>query len=237
MSYNINIVTQSKEQFFHTALLQQNDNPSLNGFMSTWLRQNAADDETAKLLQYLELAENAGGHETAIYNFVAKLLEKLEYDRDNSIIFFHRDLPFDIGRSTSLAQAGVCVMDRYGMMILLVHADRLKDPEPQVIAEAIAAYEANNTIPRTCLRRHQNRLSAITFPAIAMHGTYPIFYKITVTDQLYDAVSRGLYPLTETRVLRYVPDLPLPHNKGMHFLQNRIEILACLEAFKQFLEN
>lgn len=154
--------------------------------------------------------------------------------------FFRRDIFFCVGASNAPAQAGVCIMDGNNKIVLLVHADELKDPEPQVIAEAIAAaYEANNLSPGTfgSFHHHRRRRSTITVPAITMHGTYPIFYKVTVTAQLSDAVRNGLYPSTETRVLRYVPDLPLPYNKGMHFLQNRIEILACMEAFKQFLEN
>ncbi|KAG2075824.1 hypothetical protein BDR04DRAFT_800932 [Suillus decipiens] len=210
MSYNISIVTQSKEQFFHTALLGQTDNPLLNGFMSTLLRQDAADNETAKLLQYMELAENAGGNEIAVYNFIAKLMEKLEYDHGNRIIFLRRKICFYVGTSTAPAQAGVCIMDGNDKIILLVHADELKDPEPQVIAEAIAAAYGYWSL-------HYRRLSTITFPAITMHSTYPIFYKITVTAQLSDAVRNGLYPPTETRVLRYVPDLPLPTIRGCTF--------------------
>ncbi|KAG0705462.1 hypothetical protein DFH29DRAFT_278970 [Suillus ampliporus] len=236
VAYNISIVTQPKEQFFHTALLQQPQHPSLNGFMSTQLRQDAGDDETEKLLHYLELAEDPGvGQVAGVDNLVAKLFEKLEYDDNDRIIFIGRGLSFDIGGDTSSARTNVCVTGDDEMMILLVQTKKFQDPEPQVIAEAIAAYADNNmTRTRWQLRPH---LPAITFPAIAMHGTYPIFYRITVTAQLCDAVAAGMYPPTETRVLRYVPDLPLPHNKGMHFLQNRIEILTCLEKFKQFLGN
>ncbi|KAG1780198.1 hypothetical protein EV702DRAFT_1081437 [Suillus placidus] len=234
VAYNINIVTQSKQQFFHTALLRQPDHPSLDGFMSTWLRQNAADNETAKLLHYLELVDESGGHEAAIDNFLAKLLEKLEYDDDNRIIFVSHDFPFDICGETSSAEINICIVGENQHTIMLVLDKKLKDPEPQVIAAAIAAYANDNEI-RTM--RHRPRLPTITFPAITMHGTYPIFYKITVTAQLCDAVAFGTYPPTTTHALRYIPDLPLPYNEGMHLLQNRIEILTCLEAFKQFLQN
>ncbi|KAG2043055.1 hypothetical protein BDR03DRAFT_942756 [Suillus americanus] len=234
MAYNINIVTQSKEQFFHTALLRQPDNPPLNGFMSTWLRQNAADDETAKLLHYLEIVDESGGHEAAIDNFVPKLLEKLEYDGDDRIIFVSHGFPFDICGETCTARINVCIIREDRTTIMLVQDKKSTDPEPQVIAAAIAAFANDNEI-RSMSRRP--RLPTITFPVITMHGTYPIFYKITVTAQLCDAVSWGIYPPTTTHVFRYIPDLPLPYHEGMHFLPNRTEILACLEAFKQFLQN
>ncbi|KAG1792544.1 uncharacterized protein BJ212DRAFT_1293160 [Suillus subaureus] len=139
--------------------------------------------------------------------------------------------PFDICEKTCTARINVCIIGEDQTTVMLVQDKKLKDPEPQVIAAAIAAF-ANNEI-RTMSRRP--RLPTITFPAITMHGTYPVFYKIKVTTQLYDAVASGMYPPTAAHVLRYIPDLPLPYNEGMHFLQNRIEILTCLEAFKQFL--
>ena len=68
-----------------------------------------------------------------------------------------------------------------------------------------------------------------------MVGTNPVFYKIPVTAELSEAVRRGTYPATETRVLKYVPVLPRRRSLGMRPLENRVELLACLEAFKQFL--
>jgi hypothetical protein len=70
-----------------------------------------------------------------------------------------------------------------------------------------------------------------------MIGTNPIFYKITVTAELSTAVQQGTYPPTETRVLRYIAMLPRRQSLGMRPLENRVEILACLEAFKQFVGN
>jgi hypothetical protein len=109
----------------------------------------------------------------------------------------------------------------------------LKEPEPQVIAEAIAAFAANNKVRVTSLNLAP--LAAATFPAITMVGTSPIFYKITVTAQLSTAVQQGTYPEHETRVLRYIPVFPRRQSLGMRPLENRVEVLACSEAFKQFL--
>jgi hypothetical protein len=69
-----------------------------------------------------------------------------------------------------------------------------------------------------------------------MVGTNPIFYKITVTAQLSTAVQQGMYPENEARVLRYISVLPRRQSLGMRPLENKVEILACLKAFKEFLE-
>jgi hypothetical protein len=163
-------------------------------------REHAADRETRKLLHYLDLAlDPQVGQEAAVDNFAAKLLEKLGYDDDDRIIFIHRALPFLICGVPSFAQTNVCVMND-NEVLLLVQGDKrllsLKDPEPQVVAEAIAAYALNNKVRVTALNLLP--LAAVTLPAITMVGTNPIFYKITVTAQLSTAVQQGTYPATET---------------------------------------
>lgn len=98
---------------------------------------------------------------------------------------------------------------------------------------AIAAFSANNQ--KRELDLNLPRLDSIMFPCLTMVGTLPLFYKITVTAALSTDVQTGAYPEIETRVLRYVPGLP--RREGMRSLQNRVEILRCLEAFKRFLGN
>ncbi|KAI0303850.1 hypothetical protein BC826DRAFT_965339, partial [Russula brevipes] len=111
--------------------------------------------------------------------------------------------------------------------------DKRPTPEPQVIAEAIAAFAWNNRIRGNYNLQPRNRA---VIPAITMIGTHPTFYKIPVTTRLNQAVQGGFYPSTKTRVLRFSPVLPSHHiDWGMQPLDDRGEILACLEAFKQFL--
>lgn len=236
-AYNITVESQNKQQFFGVPDLPAPARPSLVGFLTTEDRQNAPDNETRKLLHYLDLAlDPKVGHESAVDNFAAKLLEKLEYDDGERIIFVRRALPFLICGVTSMAQTDICVMDD-NEILLLVQEDKrltsLKDPEAQVIAEAIAAFAVNNKVRVTSLNLAP--LAVATIPAITMVGTNPIFYKITVTAELSKAVQQGRYPETETRVLRYIPGLPRRQSLGMRPLENRVEILSCLEAFKQFL--
>ncbi|KAF8885241.1 hypothetical protein CPB84DRAFT_1788510 [Gymnopilus junonius] len=238
-AYNITIVSQSKADFFGTTELADPTDPSLLGFINNESRATASDNETKQLIHYLDLAMNPKvGQEAAVDNFAAELLKSLKYNRNGKIVFIRHTLPFVICGENSIAQTDVCVMNNNDILLMLLHDDKrltsLKDPEPQVIAEAIAAFALNNRK----LVRNLNIPSpdAILIPAIIMAGTTPIFYKIIVTTELSRAVQNGTYPNTETRVLRYIPTLPTGRNNdGMRPLQNRLEILRCLEAFRQFL--
>jgi hypothetical protein len=133
-------------------------------------------------------------------------------------------------------------MNVHDEILLLVQEDRLlilnnAPAEYQVIAKAIAAFAANNRVRERSLNLAP--LTAITFPAIVMVGSSPIFYKIAVTAELSNAVECGTYPKNKTWVFQYIPDTPVTvyemENWKMRPLANRVEILACLEAFKQFL--
>jgi hypothetical protein len=110
-------------------------------------------------------------------------------------------------------------------VLLLLQEDKqltsVKDPEPQVIAAAIAAYAVNNNLKVrvTCL--NLPRRPTITFPPITMVSMNLIFYKINVTAELSAAVEQGAYPAVETRVLRYIPVLPRRRSLGMRPLANR----------------
>jgi len=111
-AYNITVVSQNKREFFGVDELPMPTQPSLAGFLTTEDRTYAHDNETKKLLHYLDLAlDPKVGQETAVDNFAAKLLEKLDYDAGSRIIFIRRALPFLICGETKLAQTDICVMD------------------------------------------------------------------------------------------------------------------------------
>jgi len=239
IAYNITLVPQSKEEFFGTIDFPDPTEPSLLGFMTNETRQTAADKKTKQLLHYLDLAMEPNiGQEAAVDNFAAELLRSLEYDDNDRIVFIRHAIPLLICGENSVAQTDVCIMDDDEILLLLQEDKRLtsmKDPEPQVIAEAIAAFALNN-------RKRERNLNlpprdTIMFPALTMVGTTPIFYKVTVTAALSRAVQTGTYPEIESRVLRYIPTLPRRNSEGMRPLPNRLEILRCLEMFKKFLGN
>jgi hypothetical protein len=73
------------------------------------------------------------------------------------------------------------------------------------------------------------------FPGITMVGTFPRFYKVTVTADLDLSIRQGQYPHTETVVHRHTPRVPRRRSEGMRPLMNRKHVLRCFEAFKRFV--
>jgi hypothetical protein len=209
--------------------------------MTTETRQDAADKKTRQPLHYLDLAmELKVGQEAAVDNFSAELLRGLDYDDENRIVFIRYAIPLLICGGNSVTKTDFCIMDDNEiLLLLLLQEDKsltsMKDPEPQVMAGAIAAFALNNRKRERDL--HLPLCNSIMFPCLTMVGTSPIFYKITVTAALSKAVQTGSFPEIETRVLRYIPALPRRNSEGMRPLPNRLEILRCLEAFKKFLGN
>jgi hypothetical protein len=124
--------------------------------------------------------------------------------------------------------------------LLLVQEDKRHleptDPEPQLIAEAIAAFATNNQAREQTLGRAP--LPSKVMAGITMVGTSPTFYKIKVTQELVTAIGQGAYPQMVTIVYAHVPAIPRPNrrwNEGMKPLDNRQIILSCYEAFKKFV--
>lgn len=97
-------------------------------------------------------------------------------------------------------------MDTNNEILSLLQGDKrltsMSDPEPQVIAGAIAAFALNNLKRGRSLNLPPR--DTFMYPALVMVGTTPIFYKIAVTAALSKAVQTGTYPETETCVLRYI---------------------------------
>ena len=112
------------------------------------------------------------------------------------------------------ARTDVCICDENDY--LLVQEDKwlgnLEDPEPQLIAEAIAAYQRNNFVRDRVL--HIPTLDEITFPCITLVETSLTFYKIKVTE-LSNAVMGGTFPANAVVVHRHTPRLPCRNSEGM----------------------
>lgn len=68
-----------------------------------------------------------------------------------------------------------------------------------------------------------------------MVGTMPTFFKIPVTQSLATHIAFGACPPAETVVNYCYPPVPRSarrRSEGMKPLDNRREVLRCLEAFK-----
>ncbi|KAN0080323.1 hypothetical protein V8E55_009889 [Tylopilus felleus] len=177
--------------------------------------------------------------ESAVDDFAVLLLRALGYNTRGRVLRTRKDIPLVICGENSHAKVDVCIIDQNEISLLVQedkrHMDN-SDPEPQLIAQAIAAFAANNQTRQQTL--NQPPLDSKIMAGITMKGTAPIFYKIGVTAALVTSVGGGVYPQAVTTVYAHVPNIPRPNRRwseGMKPLDNRQVILSCYEAFKQFV--
>lgn len=236
-AYHITVLPQTKRKFFGVPHLPLPTHPTLVDYMNNERSQDASG-HAKKLLHYLDIlvVNRLLGGKTANANFMAKLLETLGYDDHRRIIFICHPLPLTICGASLSSEMDISIIKDNEVLMLVCSEDKRwrYDAEAAVIAGAIAAFTANNKVR---VASDLPPLSATTIPAIAMNGSNPIFYKIPVTAELSEAVARGAYPTNETRVLRYAPLLRIPPMSGWSVHKHKPEVLADLEAFKQFVWN
>jgi hypothetical protein len=175
LANNIRVSSQSADSFYGIPL------PPLSGLstldphlVSGTLSTQGLSDETDRLLQYLNLASRAiAGQESAIDDFAREILRVLSYERRGLLLRSRYTIPLLIcGDPNQSAQTDVCLIHSSSTILLVVQVDKTtispRDPEPQVIAEAIATFQCNN---RTRVRLGQSELDSMTIPCITMIGT------------------------------------------------------------------
>ena len=239
-AYNIVVTLQDVTTFFGHPILPH---PSVHQVIldNEKYPVGGIEDRNDRMFFYYldEVMAIPPGEESAVDDFSYNLLTMLQYNTPhNRYIRRRKDIPFICG-TDSHAKTSICVIDRNLGTLLLVQEDKRhlesKDPEPRLIAEAIAAFQFNNSRLK---RLGRQPLTQKTIPGITMVGSTPTFYKVTVTQDLIDAIQVGEYPGTPTTVHKLLPpvaDIAELSQFGMRPLDNRAVILSCFEAFKQFL--
>jgi len=200
MAYNIRIVPQTPERFFGSAAagvsLAELDPLIITGSTDT----PNLSDTTLRYLTYLDLATHAS-QESVIDEFSRQTLDLLGYSERGLALLTRYNIPLTICADNKYAQTDVCLVDGRSMILLILQEDKTmfnsSNPEPQVIAEAIASYQYNNDKRE---RRGMPILDKMIFPCITMVGTRPTFYLVPVTRELSDAVTTGQYPTAPTEV-------------------------------------
>jgi hypothetical protein len=240
-AYNIRIVTDNVATFFGNPDLPR---PSVRQAILTNEHYpiNGLPDKDDRL--FFDLMKHAmlivPEQESAVDDFTAHLLKMLGYDEPDRVVRQRVDIPLFICGSRVPTKTDLCVINRgLNDIVLLVqedkrHLDQL-DPEPQLIAEAIATFQRNNMrLSRMGLPTSNH----MTIPGITIIGTAPTFFKISITTALVEAVEMGSYPDEATIVHKLVPPVPrleLLEERGMGPLDSRAVILGCFESFKQFI--
>ncbi|KZP11508.1 hypothetical protein FIBSPDRAFT_962263 [Athelia psychrophila] len=238
-AYNIHLSFRDASTFFGVAQLPA---PLIDDEILTV--ENADDtisDANFELLSLLNLAMDASNpQESAVGDFAVSLFHALGYIRRPRVARTRQELRFLICGESKCATPDVSIIDRsLDDVILLVQEDRrfggATDAYTQLIAEAIAAYQVNQS---TRTASGLPRLQSLVIPGILLAGTSPTFYKVPLTEVLVRCVERGEFPNTPTIVAVHLPDLPRPSRRrveGMKPLDNRRIILQCYEAFKALI--
>jgi|SRR5882724_1036751 len=237
-AYNILVKPLDSTQFFGVRL--EEVVPSIEGividFDYSTNEELVRPKEAKRLLQFLDLATRSP-QESTVDTFAEKLLNAMDYDTGDRLVCTRRILPLVICGHNSRAQTDICVLkDKTSPLLLMVQEDKrletAKDPEPQVIAEAIAAFQENNKA-RSDLGL--DSVDSMLVPCITMVGTFPRFYLVPVDKELNASVMSGQYPINTTVVLKHTPRVPRRVSEGMKPIGSRKIILQCYEAFKIFV--
>ena len=205
---------------------------------------NDFPEDTEEILGHLSLADwTAGTKQSGVPDFAKELLKDSGYRSKGRLIMTRDCIPWLVSGHDKFAQTDGCTirMKRgQEMYLMLLQEDKTlmsgEDAEAQVIAQAIAAFQANNEnrmVPPSPLKP----LGRMVFPCITMLGAYPKFYLVPVTMGVSDCVSHHIRhcPSDKTVVLRHIPMVPC--YEPMKSLGDRKKIIQCFEAFKKFVDN
>ena len=241
-AYNITVESQDTATFFEIDPLPGLPLPHVHPDMLNQLEaEHTTDLGVCRMINAMDLAMNGAPlEESAVDDFAVRLFDMLGYTSRSIMVRTRKDIELVVCGMSMHAKTDVCLMMNRSEIILLVQEDKWHledrgDPEAQLIAEAIAAFQSNN---KRRILAGLLPLKHHLIPGIVMIGTAPVFYKIRVTKELSDAVIYGTFPKTTTVVYFHVPPVPRPYGRlseGMKPLDNRRIVLQCYEAFKQFL--
>ncbi|KAK0470241.1 uncharacterized protein EV420DRAFT_100107 [Desarmillaria tabescens] len=237
-AYNITVLCQSTDAFFGYTPNTIPDGIDPDFLTATIVPPNCENlsDHTYRLLQYLDIATHAGSNqESAINDFAKELLSLLGFEERGTVLRLRYSIPFMIcGDDGRVAQTNLCLVQGNTTILLVIQNETAigtKNPEAQVIAEAIAAFQYNN-VARD--RNGLDPLDSMTIPAITMISTRPVFYKIPVTQQLSNAIAMAQCPVSKTEIVKCVV---APHScrlsEGMEVPEFRQEVLQHYEAFRR----
>jgi hypothetical protein len=235
VAYNIAIQEQGQDQFFGGPL------PGYVGpigFIRHEDRVQGLDPWSLSLIKRLDLAMKVmEGEESAVDDFAVELLRVMGYETDQMVVRTRKSIRLNMCGELVFAKTDGCLLDASSEILLFAQEDKThinpSDPEAQLIAEAIGAFQENNA--KRVNDHFLDPLEMQVIPGITMAGTFPRFYKVKVTAELDRSIRFGQYPATETIIYHHTPRVPRRRSDGMRPLDNRKLVLRCYEAFKKFV--
>ena len=154
LAYNITVSSQSPETFYseplpdiaNLATFYDIDPNLLSGTLGT----QGLSNETYCLLEYLDLASRPNSdQESAVHDFAREILRALRYELRGSLLRSRHTIPLLIsGDPNRSAPTSVCLIQgRSGIILIpVIQEDTPVDPEPKVIASAIATFQYNSRL-------------------------------------------------------------------------------------------
>lgn len=225
---------------------------------------SAADRYLHPLIKTLYMMSNYPSVEAVVNDFVSQLLRvMLDAIPNSRWLYVFPQLPLPLvfgGVSDRCATADHTIVDVGSFFRMAVFEDKsaLKgqegriNSEPQVIAEAIAAHQANMQLKsKQATRKKQrqaNNASAAAASscapapvpdpllAVRVSGTSFFFYSVRVTSHLLDVMHNGVEAVESTNVLKMSGDNPGDAD-GLNFYtpKDRTLILQTLDQMGQII--
>ena len=151
-AYNIQFQFEDAATFFGDSTLPL---PDIDEEILTTLEaDDMLHDNNAELINLLDLAMGFS-EEPAVNDFAIELFKRLGYVKRNRVARTQKDISFFNSGEWKYTKADICLLDLSQDDVLpLVQEDKrsfpeeLRDPRPQLIAEAIAAFDRNNHLQR-----------------------------------------------------------------------------------------
>jgi hypothetical protein len=147
-AYNIQLQFEDAVTFFGDSILPL---PEIDEEILTTLEaDDMLYDSNAELINLLDLAMGFY-EEPAVNDFTVELFKRLGYVKRNRVARTQKDISFFNSGEWMYTMADICLLDlSQDDILLVVQEDKrclreeLRDPRPQLIAKAIAAFDRNN---------------------------------------------------------------------------------------------
>jgi len=152
-AYNIRLQFEDAATFFGDSIILPL--PEIDEEILTTLEaDDMLHDSNAELINLLDLAMRFS-EEPAVNDFAIELFKRLGYVKRNRVARTQKDISFFNSGEWRYTKADICLLDLLQDDILLVVqedkrslSEDLRDPRPQLIAEAIAAFDRNHHLQR-----------------------------------------------------------------------------------------